>query len=106
MYVSERSCESQLVSHRLDEDSLRSLPVPFSVKHALPGAKVESAVGDWDNDLVTDRQRTEMRGSVVLAGPAVMPISIRVPRGNLLLEPVENVLPQARLEIIHEDRRR
>src|SRR5262249_7742210 len=60
---------------------------------------------DRYNHLVADRDRPEMRCSVVLAGAAIVPIPLRVPGCDGPLEPLENVLPQPRLMIVHEDGR-
>ena len=47
-----------------------------------------------------------MCGGVVLARPAVVPVALGIPRSDRLLEPIENVLPEPRLVIVHKDRRR
>src|SRR6476620_11459293 len=52
-----------------------------------------------------DRERPKMCRRVVLPSAAVVPIALRVPRCDRLLEPIENVLPQARLVIVHKHRR-
>ena len=46
----------RLLSHRLDQHALGTLPVPFAVKHALPRTEVELAPRHRHYHLVTDRQ--------------------------------------------------
>src|SRR3569833_2437703 len=47
-----------------------------------------------------------MRGGVVFACAAVVPIAVRIPRRDGALEPIENVLPQPGLVVVHEHRGR
>src|ERR687895_206660 len=103
MYVAERSCESQSLSHCLDDDALGPPTVPFSIKNALPGTEVEPAIGDRNDHLVADRQRPEMRSGIVFPSAAVMAISVGIPRRDVALQPVENVLPESRLVVVDKD---
>src|SRR5919198_1811271 len=93
------------LSHGLKDYPLRSLPVPFAVEDALPGSEIEPGFGDRDDDLVADSKRTQVSGGVVLAGTAVMPVAVGLPRRDVVLEPIEDVLPKAGLMIVHEHRR-
>src|SRR3712207_3233960 len=102
MYAGERSCVRPLLPHRLDDDALRALPVPLAVEDALPRAEVQTPIGDWDDDLVANGQRSEMRGRVVLPGAAVVAVPLGVPGRDVVLEPVEDVLPQSRLVVVDE----
>ena len=52
--------------------------------------------------LVPDGERAQVRGGIVLAGAGVVSIPVRIPRSDVLLEPIENVLPQAGLMVVHE----
>src|SRR6266550_3212194 len=100
-----RSRKPILLSHRLEQDALGSLAVPFSVEDALPGPKIQFALGDGHRHFVTNRQRAQVRRGIVLTGAAVVPVILRRPRSDSSLQPVEDVLPQSRLVIVHEDRR-
>src|SRR5690349_22545250 len=54
---------------------------------------------------MADGERSQMRSGVVLSGAAVVTIRIGIPWGDALLEPVEDVRPEAGLVVIDEDGR-
>src|ERR1051326_5961566 len=94
------------VSHRFEDRARRSLPLPFAVENPRPGTQIESAGSHGHDDLVPNRDRSQMGRGIVLAGPAVVTVLVRVPRSDRLLEPIEDILPQIRLMIVYEHRRR
>ena len=75
-------------------------------RSAATGPRSSSPGGDRDDHLVADGERPQMRGRVVLARSAVVAVAVGIPRRDRLLEPIENVLPEPRLVIVHEHRRR
>src|SRR2546422_324136 len=89
----------------LDDHTLPALAVPLTVKHPLPGAEIELSLRDRYQHLVADRQAPEVRRRVVFTG-LVVPVAARVPRRDGPLQPFEDVLPQPRLMVVHEHRRR
>src|SRR5205823_8134336 len=91
--------------HGLEDDALGSLSIPFAIENALPGTEVEAPFGDGHDDFMAYCQRAQMCGGVVFAGAGVMPISLRIPWRDRVLEPLQNVLPKIRLMVIHENRR-
>src|SRR6185369_3629534 len=107
--VSQRDAQSAgadgSVAHRLEDHTLRPAAVPFAVENALPGPEIELARGDGDDDLVTDGERPQMCGGVVLSRAAVVAVGIGIPWGDTLLEPVEDVGPEAGLVVVDEDGR-
>src|SRR5205823_6155537 len=90
-------------AHGLQNDALRALSVPFAVKNALPGAEIEAAFSHRDHDFVANRERPKVRGGVVLASARIVAISLRIPGGNVVLEPLQYVLPEVWLVVVHED---
>src|SRR5690348_3528912 len=93
-----------LEAQRLEDHALGALAVPFAVEDALPGAEIEAAGGDGDDHLVTDGERAQVRGGVVLAGAAVVTVRVGRPGRDALLEPLLDVLPEAGLVIVDEHR--
>src|SRR5262245_56439415 len=55
----------------LDQDSLRPAAVELAVEDLLPGAEVELAVGDGDDDLAAHDLPLHVGVGVVLAGAVV-----------------------------------
>src|SRR5512132_2334753 len=90
------------LSQCLQNDALGSLAIPFAVEDALPGTEIEPARGDGDDDLVADGQRPEMGGGVVFARSGIVPIPVGFPWRDVVLEPVENVLPETGFMIVDE----
>src|SRR5215211_4023350 len=88
------------VTHRLEDHALGSLAIPFAVEDALPGTQIESSRGHRDDDLVAQREGSQMSRGVVLSGARVVPIGIRLPRRDPRLEPLEDIGPQARLVVV------
>src|SRR5688572_13708127 len=89
----------------LQQHPLAPLSIPLPVEYPLPGTKIQLAVRDRYDHLMTKGQGAEVRGGVVLAGARVVAIVVGVPGCNAVLEPIEDVLPQTRLVIVDEDRR-
>ncbi len=56
------------ISHDLHDYSLRPLAVEFGIEHPLPGAQIELACGDRQDDFVVHQNGLEMRVAIVLAG--------------------------------------
>src|SRR2546427_3875509 len=94
-----------LAPHHLDAPPFPALAVPLTVKHPLPGAEIELSLRDRYQHLVADRQAPEVRRRVVFTG-LVVPVAARAPRRDRPLQPFEDVLPQPRLMVVHEHRRR
>ena len=92
------------VAHCLEKNSLGSLSVPLAIENALPRTKIETTGGYRNNYFVTDRERAQVRGGIVFTGSGVVPVFVRRPRCDTILEPVKNVFPQSALVIIHEYR--
>ena len=92
-------------AHGLDHYALWSLAIPLAVEDALPGAEVEFSRGNGDDHFVADREGAEVGRGVVFTGSGVVAIAVGVPGGDLVFEPVEDVLPQTGLVVVHEDRR-
>src|SRR5262245_29259407 len=82
-------------SHCLDDYALWTLPVPLPIEDPLPGPEVEPSGGDRDDDLVADGQTPQVGGGVVLACTGIVPVVSGVPRGDSLLQPIEDVLPES-----------
>src|SRR5436189_120888 len=101
------ACERAYLHHGaapvLSSTEVRPAGVRRAIEHTLPGAVIEPTSGNGDDDFVAERERTKMRRGVVLAGTAVVAIGIGLPRRDALLEPVEDVGPQPRLVVVHED---
>src|SRR6516164_3130966 len=79
---------------------LAPLAVELGVVDLLPGAKVEFAIGDRDQHLVTDQQVLQMSVAVVLAG-AMVPIVLA--KGRQLLKPFRNVGNEAVFGVVDVD---
>src|SRR5262249_11999066 len=97
------SVARRLLSHRFDDHALRTLPIPITEEDPLPGPQVDTAGRYRYDHLVANRDRAKMRGGVVFPRSAIVPVSLRVPRGDGPLQPLENVLPKAGLMVVHED---
>src|SRR5690349_10524059 len=93
-------------AHRFQDHSLWTLAVPFAVEDPLPWSEVEATLRDGDDHFVAYRQGAEMRGRVVLAGAAIVPVAVGLPGSDVSLEPIEDVLPEIGLVVVHEDGRR
>src|SRR5690348_16234705 len=92
------------VSHRFEDHALRSLPIPLAVENPLPGTEIESAGSYRHDNFVPNRDRSQMGRGIVFASPAVVTVLVGVPRSDRLLEPIEDILPQIRLMVVHEHR--
>src|SRR4051812_25782618 len=96
----------ELLTHRLDDHPLGTSAIPFSIEDSLPRSQIELTGGDGDDDFMADGERTEVRGRIVLTRARVVTVPPRVPGRDGGFEPLEDVLPEAGLMVIHEDRRR
>ena len=88
------------LTHRLEEDPLWPLSIPLAVEDALPGAEVEPARGDGDDDLVMNEQGLQVRIPVVFAGVVMFVVFAE---GCQLLQPLIDVFDQPTLVVIHID---
>src|SRR5918993_3861115 len=88
---------SDLAQHLYDQ-SLSSLPIPFSIEHALPGTQIELRRCDGNDYLVSYREASEVGGRIVLTGLVVL-VASRLPWGDGFLQPFEDVVPEAGLMI-------
>src|SRR5689334_21701084 len=97
---------TRLLADDLDQDLLVALAVELAVEDLLPRAEIELALRDRADDLAAHELALEVRVRVVLAG-AVVGVGgrARVVRGELL-EPLREVLVEARLVVVDEDARR
>src|SRR5579883_3453584 len=84
-------------SHQLYNDVLAPLAVEFGVEGALPGAKVEVAIGDGKRDLVVQQQRLEVRVCIVFAGLVMAELGAR---GGEFFKPLFDVCDEAAFVII------
>jgi SagB-type dehydrogenase family enzyme len=93
-----------LLADRFHDDALAAPAVELGVEDPLPWPEVERAVGDRQHDLVRHQVPLEVGVRVVLA--VVVPVLVGRCVGRKALEPVVDVLDQARLGVVHVDRRR
>src|SRR5690606_31715145 len=84
-----------LHSHRLQDHAFRTLSIPLPVEHSLPGTEIQPACGDRNDHLVSDRQRTQVRRRVVLTRARIVAVAVRVPRRDPVLQPLQDVVPEA-----------
>src|SRR5262245_12379812 len=90
----------------LDQHPLGAAAVELAVEDLLPGAEVEPAAGDGDDDLAAHHLALVVGVGVVLAG-AVVAVALRAGvERRQLLEPALVVLVQAGLVVVDEDARR
>jgi hypothetical protein len=68
--------ERHLLTHDFDNDAFRSLSIEFGVIHLLPGAEIEFARSDGDNDFVMNDEALQV-GIAVRFTRAVMTESAR-----------------------------
>ena len=87
--------------HRLDHHPLSSLAVEFGIVDLLPGAEVQPAFGDGDDDLVMHEQAFQVGVAVDLAG-AVMVIIRSL--GRQLLQPFLDVADQPGFGVVDINR--
>src|SRR6266850_4029141 len=78
------------------------LSIPLTIKHPLPRPEVELSCGDRHDDLVPDREAAQVSRGVVLAR-LVVPIPLGIPGRDRPLQPLQDVFPQSRLVVIHEN---
>src|SRR5712691_769000 len=103
--TSSRFMTASSLPEHFDDHALFPLSVPLSVEHALPRTEVQLATGDRHDHFMTDRETAQMRGCVVFSR-FIVTIALRIPRRDRALEPLQDVIPQSRLVIVHEYRRR
>ena len=87
------TCHLSLVTHDFDDHAFAPLPVPFPVEHPLPGPEIQLARRDRHDHLVPDGETAQVGGGVVFPG-VVVPVPLRVPRRDAVLQPVQDVMPQ------------
>src|SRR5262245_57732467 len=104
-----RPCEGRaiagplLLAHDLDDHPFLPLPVPLPVEHPLPRSQVELARGHGHDHLVSYGETPEVGGGVVLPGVIVL-VPLGTPRRDRVLEPLQDVLPEAGLVVVDEHR--
>src|SRR6516162_9041284 len=96
----ERGWNSRSLTQHFDQHPLASLPVELGVVDLLPRAKIEFAISDRYQHLMTDQQVLQMSVPVVLAG-AMVPIVLA--EGRQLLQPFLNVGNEAVFGIVDID---
>ncbi len=95
---------SDLFTYDLDQCSLPPPPVKLAVEDALPGAKVEAAVGHRHHHLTAHHLPLQVRFCIVLAG-AVVPVLLYRRVWYQLLESHLVIVVQAALVIVDEHTR-
>ena len=90
-----------LLSDDLDDDPFGTLPIEFAVEKALPGSKVDLAIGDGQNDLVMQQEVFEVGIAVVLA---CLVMAIGGIFGCQLLCSFHDVAVEARFLVLDDDR--
>jgi hypothetical protein len=91
---------NRLLSHYFYDDPLVPLPVKLGVKNLLPGSEVELPVGDWDDDFMMNKQRLEVRLSIVFA--SLMMLIILAKRSQRF-EPLVDIFDQSALVVVDVD---
>ena len=92
-----------LLSHHLHDHALAALAVELGVKDALPGAEIELARCNGQNDFMMDGQRFEVR---VAVGFASLVMAIVVAKRRQALQPLVNVLDQTGFVVVYGKLRR
>ena len=87
-----------------DQHPFPSSPVEFTVEYLFPGAEVEFALGDGNNNLAPHDLAFQMRIGIVLTRAVVVVLRGWFMRGELF-QPHIVVMQQTILRIIYEDRR-
>jgi hypothetical protein len=91
-----------LLSNNLDDDPFGALPIEFAVEEALPRAKVDSAIGDGQDDLVMQQEVFEVGIAVILSR---LMMAIGGIFGCELLCPFHDVAVEARFLVLDDYRR-
>ncbi len=94
---------SALLTNHLHHHPLGPSPVEFAVEDLFPGAEVEFAFGDGNDDLPAHDLAFVMGVGVVFAGAIVGVTLGRGVEGGQLFQPLFVVLVQARLVVVDED---
>ncbi len=89
-----------LFAEDLDEDAFASLTIKFGIEDLLPGAEVQVAPRDGDQDLVMNQNVPHVRVAVVFAREVVF---VGVIAGCEALQHLQEVLLEAFLVIVDED---
>src|ERR1700686_739320 len=87
-------------SHFFYQNPVVAVPVKLGVENLLPGSEVELPVGDWDNDLMMNKQRLEVRVSIFFA--SLMMLIILAKRSQRF-EPLVNVFDQSAFVVVDVD---
>ena len=90
-----------LLSDDFDDDPFAALPIEFAVEEALPRAKVNSAIGDGQDDLVMQQEVFEVGIAVILT---CLVMAIGGIYGCKLLGPFHDVAVEARFLILDDHR--
>jgi hypothetical protein len=90
-----------LRSDDFDDDPFGALPIEFAVEKALPGTKVDPAIGDGQDNLVMEQEVFEVSIAVVLA---CLVMAIGGIFGCQLLCPFHDVTVEARFLVLDDDR--
>ena len=95
---------SPLLSDDFHQDAFAPAPVEFSVEDLLPGAEVQLAVGDGNDDFTPHDLTLQMGVGIVLSGIIVAILANRF-MGCELFQPQGVVVMQTGLVIVDKDRR-
>ena len=98
-----RSCDIlsfHLLSDDFDDDPFGALPIEFTVEETLPGAKVDPAIGDGQDNLVMEQEVFEVGIAVVLA---CLVMAIGGIYGCQLLCPFHDVALEAGFLVLDDD---
>src|SRR5229473_3329813 len=60
--------EAALLAHHFHDYALVPLAIKFGVENSLPGAEIQPAGSDRDDNFMVNEQRFQMRVAVVFAG--------------------------------------
>jgi hypothetical protein len=91
---------ASLFSDDLDDDPFGALPIEFAVEKALPGTKIDPAIGDGQDDLVMQQEVFEVGIPVVLA---CLVMAIAGIYGFKLLCPFHDVAVEAGFLVLDDD---
>jgi hypothetical protein len=95
-----KTFQKNLLAHDFDNDAFFAAAVELGVIDFLPGAEVEAAGGDGDDDLMVDEEALQVGVAVGFAGAVV---SVVLAEGGKMFQPLVDVGEQAILGIVDPD---
>jgi hypothetical protein len=90
-----------LLTDDFDDDTFGALPIKFAVEEALPGPKVDPAIGDGQDNLVMQQEVFEVGIAVILT---CLVMAIAGMYGCELLCPFHDVAVEAGFLILDDNR--